>query len=143
MRRFPNPFFCIFWLIPTCLILLLMLSGCYGTRVAVEHRSPGHGRVSAPPHEPGPPPWAPAHGYRAKHRYHYYPDSGVYFDTGRGVYFYYGDGRWRVSVSLPTRFRIHLGDYVTLEMDSARPYEYHDEVMRRYPPGPGKRRGRK
>jgi hypothetical protein len=28
----------------------------------------------------GPPPWASSHGYRAKHRYRYYPSFYVYFD---------------------------------------------------------------
>ena len=36
----------------------------------------------------GPPPHAPAHGYRAKHTYRYYPDASVYFDISRKIYFY-------------------------------------------------------
>ena len=31
----------------------------------------------------GPPPRAPAHGYRAKYTYHYYPSSCIYFDASR------------------------------------------------------------
>lgn len=82
----------------------------------------------------GPPPWAPAHGYRAKHQYRYYPESRVYYDTGRGVYFYYHNGDWQVSASLPGSVRIDIDKYVTLEMDSDRPYEYHHKVEERYPP---------
>jgi hypothetical protein len=33
------------------------------------------------------------------------------------------------------RIRIDINDYVTLEMDTDRPYEYHNEVVKRYPPG--------
>jgi hypothetical protein len=48
-----------------------------------------------------PPPWAPAHGRRAKHLYRYYPSSQIYFDTGRGVYFFIKNGAWTVAASLP------------------------------------------
>ena len=84
--------------------------------------------------ESGPPPWAPAHGHRAKHRYYYYPESHVYFDTGRGLYFYYGGDGWRASVSLPSEIRINVGEYVEFEMDHDRPYRYHNDVVKRYPP---------
>jgi len=36
----------------------------------------------------GPPSHAPAHGYRAKHQYRYYPSHSVYYDTARGLYFF-------------------------------------------------------
>ncbi|MDH5407857.1 MAG: hypothetical protein OEY00_04540 [Gammaproteobacteria bacterium] len=36
----------------------------------------------------GPPAHAKAHGYRKKRMYHYYPGAQVYFDSGRGLYFY-------------------------------------------------------
>jgi len=36
----------------------------------------------------GPPPHAPAYGYRAKYQYRYYPSAGVYYDTYRQLYFY-------------------------------------------------------
>ena len=85
--------------------------------------------------EKSPPPWAPAHGYRAKHHYYYYPETHVYFDVGRSLYFYYHDGGWRTSVSLPAGMLISVGDRVTLDMDGDRPYVYHSEVVKRYPPG--------
>tara|TARA_B100000614_G_scaffold256503_2_gene275166 strand:+ start:13 stop:471 length:459 start_codon:yes stop_codon:yes gene_type:complete len=87
----------------------------------------------------GPPPWAPAHGYRAKHSYRYYPDSRVYYERSRGVYFYYRNGEWQVSASLPAEIRIGLGDYVTVEMDADRPYVYHSDVEAKYPPGQAKK----
>jgi hypothetical protein len=124
------------------LFLFVSLAACGGTRVVVEgegERESRHGYHRGG----GPPPWAPAHGYRAKHKYRYYPDARVYYDTGRKVYFYWRDGKWRVSVSLPASIRLSVGDYVTLEMDSERPYHYHDEVVKRYPPGQLKKKHKK
>jgi hypothetical protein len=93
-----------------------------------------------PPPEPGPPPWAPAHGYRAKHRYYYYPESYVYFDVGRSLYFYYSGGGWQASVALPSGIHIAAGEYVALEMDADRPYVYHADVEKKYPPGQKKKK---
>jgi len=119
------------------LILLIFgtlnLIGCQGTRVLVENGPPSD---KPPQYEKGgPPPWAPAHGYRAKYKYRYYPSHHVYHDSERGLYFYYENGRWQVSVSLPSSIRIHADDYVTLGMDTDKPYEFDDEVVKRYPPG--------
>jgi hypothetical protein len=93
-----------------------------------------------PPPQSGPPPWAPAHGYRAKHHYYYYPESYVYFDVGRNLYFYYSGGGWQASVALPQGIHIAAGEYVALEMDADRPYIYHSDVEKRYPPGQKKKK---
>ena len=85
--------------------------------------------------EPGPPPWAPAHGYRAKHHYRYYPGACVYYDVGRKIYFYPQEGEWRVAASLPAGIRLDVRSYTALDMDADKPYVYHDEVTKRYPPG--------
>ncbi len=82
--------------------------------------------------------------------YRYYPRSGVYFDSQRGVYFYLSDDRWRVSVDLPRRYRVRLGDYVMVEGHMDEPYRDYDQHRSKYPPGlrkkrdghPGKGRGR-
>ncbi len=122
------------------LSLLVGMLGCQGGRVIIEDREPyGYG---PPVGEPGPPPWAPAHGYRAKYHYRYYPSSYVYFDVGRNLYFYYDAGNWQVGVSLPSRIQIDFDDYVTLGMDTGRPYHYHRDVVRRYPPEKQDRRKR-
>jgi hypothetical protein len=81
----------------------------------------------------GSPPWS--HGNRANHHYRYYPSHNVYFDEQQGVYFYLYDGRWQMSVSLPSYIRITVNDFVTLDMDTDKPYEYHNDVVKRYPPG--------
>jgi hypothetical protein len=140
------------------LLLLLMgcalacslsaLAACHSARVIVGSEPTYRNEPPPPPpRTPGPPPWAPAHGYRAKHQYRYYPSSYVYYDTGRRIYFYYSSGKWEASISLPASIRIDLNEYVTLEMDTSQPYQYHPDVVRRHPPGlqktgPGKGRGR-
>ncbi len=99
-----------------------------------------------PSQKKGPPPWAPAHGYRAKYRYRYYPDSQVYYNENQGSYIYYNNGNWEISVSLPDRIKINIRDYVTVEMDTDQPYKYHTEVVKKYPPGQvkkGKKKGKK
>ena len=91
--------------------------------------------VQAKKEKGGPPPHASAHGYLAKHTYQYYPQSGIYFDVHHKVYFYLEGDRWQVSVSSPDRLRVRLGQHVTIEMDTDRPYTSYDEHKRKYPPG--------
>jgi hypothetical protein len=86
-----------------------------------------------------PPPWAPAHGYRAKHVYYYYPGQYVYYDTVRQIYFYQSGGGWASSAALPAGVRIDVRSYRVLEMDSDAPYTYHHDVVKRYPPGQAKK----
>ncbi|RMD57504.1 MAG: hypothetical protein D6828_03610 [Nitrospirae bacterium] len=123
------------------MLLIILLStvffiGCHRGEVVFSGGEP-----CCPSYEPGPPPWAPAHGYRAKYYYYYYPSAGVYYDVYRRLYFYYEDGRWRVSATLPTWIRLDV-HYVSLEMDTDKPYKFHSEVKKRYPPGHKKNRGR-
>lgn len=81
----------------------------------------------------GPPPHAPAHGYRAKHQYRYYPHCNVYHDVSRGAYFYLqGDG-WAVGASLPLDLQSNLGASVNLEMDTDKPYEHNADHLKQYP----------
>ncbi len=82
----------------------------------------------------GPPAHAPAHGYRAKHQYRYYPSSSVYYDTGRGLYFYLEGDNWEVGASLPSSLRVGLGDSVSIELDTDKPYNHHKEHVKKYPP---------
>ena len=115
-------------------VLSAMVSGCQVSRVVVADDHPVYEEKGS-----GPPPWAPAHGYRAKHKYHYYPSSYVYFDIDRRLYFYMSAGQWRVSASLPADIRIEVGDSVVLEMDTDTPYPYHTDVVKNYPPGQAKK----
>jgi len=91
----------------------------------------------------GPPAHAPAHGYRAKHQYRYYPVRSVYYDTGRGLYFYLKGGNWEVGASLPSSLRVGLGDSVSIELDTDKPYLYHADHVKKYPAGQMKKKKHK
>ncbi len=66
----------------------------------------------------GPPPWAPAHGYRAKTRHIYFPQHNFYFDMQKGVYIYLKGGNWLTAISLPSLFgRINLASAIQVELD--------------------------
>jgi hypothetical protein len=82
----------------------------------------------------GPPPHAPAHGYRAKHKYRYYPSSNVYKDTERGLYFYLKGDKWEAGASLPLPLKESLGESVSLELETDKPYIHHTEHVKKYPP---------
>jgi hypothetical protein len=120
------------------LCLFMFNLGCHAVFYD-EHPTYRH-EPPPPPREAGPPPWAPAHGYRAKHHYRYYPESYVYYDTGRSVYFYSEGGRWGASVSLPSSIHIDVEEYVSIEMDTDQPYRYHSEVVKKHPPGHHKKK---
>lgn len=98
-------------------------------------------RPPAPVYKSGPPAHAKAQLHRAKYRYHYYPDAGVYFDTGRKLHFYIdSSGAWRMSVSLPKSLKVRLGSNVTIDMDTDRPYTKHQAHKKKYPPKKNKKK---
>jgi hypothetical protein len=120
--------------------MLMVTTGCSGT----------YSYRSAPVRKGPPPPWAPAHGARAKHHYRYYPGAQVYYDSGRRLYFYLSAGTWRSGSRLPVSISIS-GSYVSLEMDVDTPYKFHKDVIKHHPPGkmkkqekgpPGKGKGK-
>ena len=125
MARLP-----LFALAAASVLLLAGQTGCH----APKHRSSspavsvGHGH--------GPPAHAPAHGYHKKHRYHYYSTANVYFDVDRELYFYVDAGEWKVAVSLPSTIVIEVGEGVTLELETDKPYAAEH-------PGKGKAKGKK
>ena len=80
----------------------------------------------------GPPQHAKAHGYRAKHTYRYYPAANAYYDVERKSYFYLEGNNWRVGVSLPDNLNVKLGSYVTIGMDSDKPYTRFEEHRHQY-----------
>jgi hypothetical protein len=113
----------------------LSFSGCGTTGGVVINGGNGSGNGHPPIVKKGPPAHAPAHGYRAKYRYRYYPSCSVYYDCGRKIYFYLSGDRWEVGASLPSHFRIRLGDSVNMEMHTDKPYIHHAEHVKKYPPG--------
>jgi hypothetical protein len=131
-------------------VSVLFAAGCAPKKVKVVYKdgNQGYSEVGHK-HEyekkGGPPPHAPAHGYRAKHQYQYryYPSRSVYYDTGRGLYFYLKGNNWEVGVSLPNNLRVELGDSVSIELDTDKPYIYHAEHVKKYPPGQMKKKHKK
>jgi hypothetical protein len=122
-----------------CVFLIIVLSSCKTLTAGIQVGGPP---VVVKEHRGGPPPHAKAHGYRAKHTYRYYTCARVYFDLHRKVYFYLEGDIWRMSVSLPSEVRVQLGEYVTIEMDSDKPYTRFKEHKRKYPPGQLKKKSK-
>lgn len=80
-----------------------------------------------------PPPWAPAHGYRAKHyRYVYYPQHEVYYAPASQLWFWLDGGQWRVGASLPRGIVVAGVPGVSLVLATERPYEMNGYVVERY-----------
>ena len=120
---------------------LTALIGC-GTSGNVGVKAGGGNDIviqQPPASKKGPPPWAPAHGNRAKYRYLYFPECPAYYDTDRSVYFYLEGTNWLVSVSLPDRLSMKVGEYVALELDTDKPYTYYNDHKKKYPPGKPKK----
>lgn len=117
----------------TGILLITMLLFCTSWACVSTQKEVKIVKVYAPRN--GPPPHAPAHGYRAKYTYRYYPAVQVYFDISRRVYFYLDEGHWVASASLPRSIRVRLGDYAEIDMESDRPYTKFKEHRKKYPPG--------
>lgn len=80
-----------------------------------------------------PPPWAPAHGWRAKHQYVYYPSAEVYYAPASRMWFWLGGDGWQAGVSLPVALQgyVNVGG-VNISLDVDRPYLRNDYVVQRY-----------
>ena len=122
------------------IISTILTFGCAGTKIKAKYERKDDSGYSKTEHKHkhkkgGPPAHAKAHGYRAKHKYRYYPDCSVYHDTERGIYFYIKSGNWEVGASLPKNFQMGLGESVSLELDTDRPYTYHSDHLKQYPSG--------
>jgi len=82
-----------------------------------------------------PPKWAPAHGYRAKTRHIYFPQQNFYYDIQTQHYFYLNNGKWSLSVAIPTPFiSINLGNAPQIQLDyyGAYPYYYNANHRLKY-----------
>jgi hypothetical protein len=128
-----------------CIFFIISIGACRTTSGGVQVGWEPDSEISHAPcakkaAKGGPPAHAPAHGYRAKHKYHYYPHAQVYFDISREVYFYIEGNAWRMSASLPGGLHVRLSDYVTIDMDSDKPYKHFKKHKKKYPPGHRKKK---
>jgi hypothetical protein len=140
----------------TCFFIIstLLILGCAGTKIKAKYEKKDDSGYSKAEHnhkhkykhkhkKGGPPAHAKAHGYRAKHKYRYYPDCSVYHDTDRGLYFYIKGGNWEVGASLPNNLRMGLSESVSLELNTDRPYTDHADHVKQYPPKKMKKKKKK
>ena len=119
-----------------CVLFIFSLSACKTTGGGIHLGWGSESKILHPTvAKGGPPAHAPAHGYRAKYTYRYYPSASVYFDSSRKVYFWLQGDNWTMSASLPQHIRLTLGNCVTIDMDTDKPYTRFKEHKRRYPPG--------
>ncbi len=108
--------------------LSLLLTGC----VAVVERPPDAAVVESD--RRGPPPWAPAHGWRRKHEtYYYYPAAQVYYYPSVGRYYWIEGREWRYGSRLPRYFVVEDDKRVVLELDYE-PHTDHAKFKALYPP---------
>lgn len=83
-----------------------------------------------------PPPWAPAHGYRAKHRYIYYPVREIYYEPASDLWFWIDGGNWSFGSRLPVGYQPYTTGGISVELYTDRPYEDHVHVVEHYGRGP-------
>jgi hypothetical protein len=80
----------------------------------------------------GPPPWAPANGYRAKTRYVYFPDHNFYFDLNRGLYIFMSGSSWTMASKLPPLYsKVNLKSTRQVELDfySDNPHRHNKDHL--------------
>lgn len=117
-------------LIAASSVSLLLASGCLAV---VEKPAPEVAVVESLGH--GPPPWAPAHGWRRKHEtYYYYPASQVYYYPSIRKYYWLDHGNWRFGARLPRHYVIEEHRKVVLDLDYE-PHKHHAKIKNMYPPG--------
>jgi len=98
-------------------------------------------------HEPvqkkgGPPAHAPAHGYRKKFDYKYYPSKKVYYCSQRRLYFWIeGDG-WKLGASLPSNLNVSGVDSISVDISQETPYMHYESNYKQSHPGKGKAKGK-
>lgn len=91
----------------------------------------------------GPPPWAPAHGWRRKHEtYHYYPATQVYYYPTVRRYYWLEGREWRFGDLLPRRFILEKDKKIVLDLDYE-PHNHHSRIVNAYPHDYHKKENRK
>jgi hypothetical protein len=108
--------------------LLLLISGCVG----VVERPADVEVVES--NRQGPPPWAPAHGWRRQNEtYYYYPTTQVYYYPSARRYYWLEGREWRYGERLPRYYAIRDNERVILDLDYE-PHRQHAKIREMYPP---------
>jgi len=84
----------------------------------------------------GPPPWAPAHGYRKNTRHVYFPVQQTYFDIDRGVYISLQGDKWEVSASIPLSLKgvdLKVAAKIELDFSGENPQSVFGEHKKKFP----------
>lgn len=109
------------------LTVILSLSGC----VALVEQPPEVAVVESD--RRGPPPWAPAHGWRRKQEtYYYYPATQVYYYPSLRRYYWIDGREWRSGDRLPRRFIADDNKRIVLDLDYE-PHTQHARIVKNYP----------
>lgn len=89
-------------------------------------------RVNRKPYKRPRYPAGPNPGVKS-YTYHFYPNSQVYHDPNRGIYFYLRGKRWVANTSLPKTYKLK-GDYAKLNSPQMVPYKMNAQHLKQYPP---------
>lgn len=119
------------------LIITLLAIGMYTTAYSqvnielfpINVESKPEGKVSG---KGGPPPWAPAHGYRANQRYYFFPDMGIYFDISKNGYWHLTGVSWVFSVNTPHNFDPYREYKTQIDFTGDSPYLYINNHRGKY-----------
>jgi hypothetical protein len=76
---------------------------------------------------------APPRVSQSRHQYRYFPESAVYMDTARRLFFYRKGEKWLATTILPANVEVDWKNYVPLELDTDKPYLLHSEIVKKYP----------
>jgi hypothetical protein len=68
-----------------------------------------------------------------KHHYVYYGDHQIYFAPETKTYYWQKEGRWESGTTLPAESQVYVKTGgVDLDLDTERPYERHEWVVKHY-----------
>lgn len=109
------------------ILIALAFGGALGTAAPVFADPPAH---------------APAHGYRAQHRYVYYPEREIYYAPESSLWFWLDGGDWRFGARLPVGYQQYTSGGISIELGTDRPYTEHVTVVQKYGKGPKQKKGK-
>jgi len=113
--------------IAVAVLFVFLAAGCQGVKQVQQGATP-----AVTPAQPQPPP------VPAKRQYRYYPDSAVYMDVATKTFFYRRGKKWVATTLLPPSVHVNWKNSVIVELDTDKPYRFHADIAKKYPPTQGK-----